>query len=72
MSKKAAFDIGDLIARVEAPTVIHRIASRHPVGFLHALPYRRSGREVYLDAVGRGAGRVLIGDGSQWVVVGHD
>jgi hypothetical protein len=69
--RKGALAVGDLVARVEAPTVLHRVTSRHP-GYVRVLPYRRGGREQLLVPL-RHAGRTIwAGDGSEWVVTGHD
>lgn len=66
MAKKA-LKVGDLVARVEAPTMIHRVTEKFP-GYVRILPYRRSGKEHFLVPMGA----LWIGDGSQWVVTGHD
>ena len=71
MKKTAALVVGDLVARVEAPTVFHRVTERFP-GYVRILPYRRSGREQLLVPVKHGGRTIWIGDGSQWIVTGHD
>lgn len=58
--------VGDLVARVEAPTVLYRVTSKHP-GYVRILPYQRSGREVVLTTVKHGGRTIWAGDGSQWV-----
>lgn len=68
--KSSALAVGDLVARVEAPTVLHRVSEKFP-GYVRVLPYRRSGREQILFQSAAGA-RFWIGDGSQWIVMGHD
>ena len=71
MAKKTStLVVGDLVARVEAPTVLYRVTEKFP-GYVRALPYRRSGREQILFQSAAGA-RFWVGDGSQWVVHGHD
>lgn len=54
--------VGDIIARVEAPTLYYRITSKHPGGYFRCLPYQRSGKEI---VVMKHSGK-LIGDGSVW------
>ena len=71
MAKKATLVVGDLVARVEAPTVIHRVTERFK-GYVRVLPYRRSGREQLLVPVKSGGRTIWIGDGSQWIVTGKD
>ena len=73
MPKKAkgALAVGDLVARVEAPTVLHRV-SENFISYVRTLPYRRSGREQLLVPVKHGGRTIWIGDGSQWIVTGHD
>lgn len=61
--------IGDLVARVEAPTVIYRVTSQH-AGHARILPFRRSGRELILVPLKRGSS-TWIGDGSQWLLTGR-
>jgi hypothetical protein len=63
--------VGDLVARVEAPTVLHRVTEKHP-SYVRVLPYRRSGREQFLMSIKHGGRMIWAGDGSQWIVVGHD
>ena len=71
--KPAGLVVGDLVARVEAPTVVHRVTERFP-DYVRVLPYRRSGPEQFLVPIGRGdrASAIWVGDGSQWTIVGHD
>ncbi len=68
---KKTLAVGDLVARVEAPTVIHRVTERFPK-YARVLPYRHSGREQFLVPFKHGGRTIWAGDGSQWVVVGHD
>lgn len=59
--------IGDLVARVEAPTVLYRVTVSHgsiPHAF-RALPYRRRGDAVTIIKVGD----AWAGNGSAWRVV---
>lgn len=71
MAKKTtALAVGDLVARVEAPTVLHRVTEKFP-GYVRVLPYRRSGREQLLVPVRHGGRTIWTGDGSQWIVMGH-
>ncbi len=58
--------IGDLVARVEAPTMLHRVTSMTPA-FVRLLPFRRSGREVAILKIGKH----WLGDGSVWNFVGR-
>ncbi len=44
---RSTLAVGDLVARVEAPTMIHRVTERF-TGYVRILPYRRSGREQLL------------------------
>jgi len=72
MTKKtSALAVGDLVARVEAPTMLHRVSEKFP-GYVRALPYRRSGREQFLMPIKQGGRSIWAGDGSQWIVMGHD
>jgi hypothetical protein len=41
-------------------------------GYARALPYHRSGREQLLMPIKQGARSIWAGDGSQWLVMGHD
>lgn len=68
---KSSLTVGDLVARIEAPTVFHRVTEKFS-GYVRVLPYRRSGREQILLPFRRGKSTVWAGDGSQWIVVGHD
>jgi hypothetical protein len=71
MAKKtSALAVGDLVARVEAPTVLHRVTEKFS-GYVRVLPYRRSGREQILFQSAAGT-QFWIGDGSQWIVIGRD
>jgi len=54
--------VGDLVYRVEASTVLFRVTSKIPGGFLRLLPYQRSGKEVFIMK----SGSRWIGDGSIW------
>jgi hypothetical protein len=72
MAKKAhTLAIGDLVARVEAPTVFYRVTERFP-GYVRVLPYQRSGREQILISVRHGRRTVWAGDGSEWTVISSD
>jgi hypothetical protein len=66
-----ALTVGDLVARVEAPTVFHRVTTKFP-GYVRTLPYQRSGKEVLLMSIGRGKRAIWTDGTSQWIVVGHD
>jgi hypothetical protein len=57
--------IGDLVARVEAPTVLYRVTTRYPQ-FVRILPFRRSGKEHVIMPMGSN----WVGDGSTWNKVG--
>ena len=58
--------IGTLVARVEAPTVLHRVTSTiGPRDIVRILPYRRSGAEHVLMRIGG----TWCGNGSAWIVV---
>jgi hypothetical protein len=71
MAKKASgLMVGDLVARVEAPTELHRVSEKFP-GYVRVLPYRRSGREQFLMPMRHGRRTIWAGDGSQWVVMGR-
>lgn len=71
MTKKtSALAVGDLVARVEAPTVLHRVSEKFP-GYVRVLPYRRSGSEQFLLPMKRGRSTIWAGDGSQWIVTGR-
>lgn len=59
--------VGDLVVRIEAPTVLYRVTSRYPK-FLRILPYRRSGKEHVIMPMGSH----WVGDGSIWKKVGSD
>ncbi len=61
MARRATLSVGDLVSRVEAPTVVYLVTTRLPRGF-RALPYQRTGKEVFLLVV---QGQV-VGDGSTW------
>ena len=65
MAKKSGPVVGDLVARIEAPTVLYRVTSKHPK-YVRVLPYQRSGKELLLFPVGR----VWTDGGSQWSVIG--
>ena len=68
--KTKALKVGDLVARVEAPGVFHRVTEKHP-GYVRILPYRRSGKELFLAPVRYGAATIWAGDGSQWIWTGR-
>lgn len=67
MARATKLHVGDLVARVEAPTVLHRVTSMTRA-FVRLLPFRRSGREVALLSI-KGQ---RMGDGSIWSVIGKD
>jgi hypothetical protein len=69
--RTAALVVGDLVARVEAPTVLHRVTGRYS-GYVRVLPYRRSGKEQFLVPFSQDGHAIWAGDGSQWIRVGHD
>jgi hypothetical protein len=71
MPKTPSLVVGDLIARVEAPTVLHRVTSRFPGNYVRILPYRRSGQEHFLASVRHDGKTTWVGDGSQWIWVGR-
>lgn len=58
--------VGDLVARVEAPTILHRVTSMTRA-FVRLLPFQRSGREVAILKIDKR----WIGDGSVWNFVGR-
>jgi hypothetical protein len=73
MAKKTTtgtLTVGDLVARAEAPTVLHRVSVKFP-GYVRILPYRRSGQEQFLVPVRHGGRTIWTGDGSVWIVLGH-
>lgn len=75
--KSTKLVIGDLVARVEAPTVPYRVTSNFSVsgkaqGAVRVLPYRRSGQEQILFPIRHGGKAIWTDGGSQWLVVGHD
>jgi hypothetical protein len=60
MAKKtSALAVGDLVARIEAPTVLYRVTTKFP-GYVRALPYRRSGREQLLMPIKQGARSIWV------------
>lgn len=65
MGRATKLHVGDLVARVEAPTMLHRVTSMTRA-FVRLLPFQRSGREVALLSI-KGQ---WMGDGSIWSVVG--
>lgn len=56
-----ALVVGDLVARVEASTMLYRVTSVSS-GVARCLPFRRSGREVFVVKIGD----AWAGDGSAW------
>lgn len=68
--KTRSLKVGDLVARVEAPHIPHRVTEKHP-GYVRILPYHRSGKEHFLVPMRYGAGTIWAGDGSQWVWTGR-
>lgn len=58
--------VGDLVARVEAPTVLYRVTSVTTPTLVRLLPFRRSGNGVYIASM-CGA---WAGDGSAWRKIG--
>jgi hypothetical protein len=70
-TKKRLLEVGDLVARVEAPTELHRVTARFP-DYVRVLPYRRSGKEQFLISIRYGDRAIWAGDGSQWIWMGHN
>lgn len=71
MAKKTTtLAVGDLVARVEAPTMLHRVTEKFP-GYVRVLPYRRSGKEQFLVSLPHGGRTIWTGDGSQWIWTGR-
>lgn len=68
--KTKELKVGDLVSRVEAPGVYHRVTEKHH-GYVRVLPYRRSGKELFLVPVRYGGGTIWAGDGSQWIWTGR-
>jgi hypothetical protein len=68
--KTKGLKVGDLVARVEALHILHRVTEKHP-GYVRILPYRRSGKEHFLAPMRYGAGTIWAGDGAQWVWTGR-
>lgn len=71
VKKTKALAVGDLVARVEAPTMFHRVTTKFH-DYVSILPYQRSGKEVLLMPIGRGKRTIWTDGTSQWIVVGHD
>jgi hypothetical protein len=68
MPKAHSLTVGDLVARVEAPSELHRVTVKLPRGYVRVLPYRQ---EHFLAAVRHGGRTIWAGDGSQWIWVGR-
>ena len=67
MAGRSKIAVGDLVASVDAPTLLYRITTKYPAGYFRALPYRRSGSEKFLTWW-KGS---LIGADARWIVVGR-
>jgi hypothetical protein len=65
---KTKFKTGDLVARVEAPTVMYRVTSTVGSDAVRVLPYRRQGEAKILIQ----AGRHYVADGSLWSIAAGD
>lgn len=57
--------VGDLVAKVESPHLLYRIASIPMKGYFRAIPFQRQGSEVILSRV-----RSVLTDGSsRWKLI---
>ncbi len=70
MAKPKPLRVGTLVARIEAPTMLYRVSEKFP-DYARALPFQRSGREVFLMSMKVGGRMHWIGDGSQWTLEGE-